>query len=83
MEHAQKQLAEYKQLIENECDVAQQKENDAEKIVSKLQLKLEKIVSILEQEVTSKQKLVIMKNPKKLMTNCSMHKEILMKKILN
>lgn len=59
MEHAQNQLAEYKQSLENKRAMERQKEIDAEKVVSDLQSKLEKFASTLEQETINKQKTVV------------------------
>jgi hypothetical protein len=59
MEHAQNQLAEYKKAVESECEIALQKEKEAEKIVAGLELKLEEVSLILEQEAASKQKLTV------------------------
>lgn len=59
MEHAQNQLAEYKKAVEYECEIALQKEKDAEKAIADLQLKVEELSIQLAQETANKQKLDI------------------------
>jgi chromosome segregation ATPase len=59
MEHAQNQLAEYKKVVESECEAALQKEKDAEKAVADFQLKLERLSCILEQEIANKHKITV------------------------
>lgn len=59
MEHAQNQLAEYKQTIENKCEATLQKERDTEKCATDSQLKLEILSAQLSQEIEYKQKLNI------------------------
>lgn len=57
MEHAQNQLAEYKQAVESERESALQKESEAEKSVADIKVKLEEVSVKLEQEVANNQKL--------------------------
>jgi len=59
MEHAQNQLAEYKQAIENDRELTMQKERDAEKSVLNIKQKMDDISITLEQAVTDKQNLNI------------------------
>jgi len=59
MEHAQNQLAEYKKAVESECEIALQKEKDAEKAVADLQLRFEELSFKLEQEIAEKQKIAV------------------------
>jgi hypothetical protein len=59
MEHAQNQLAEYKKTVQEECEIALQKEKDAKKAVIDLELKLTEISTRCAQEAASQQKLNI------------------------
>jgi hypothetical protein len=59
MEQAQNQLAEYKHAVESECEVALQRERNAEKSVTDIKLKLQELSVTLEQEIANKQKLNI------------------------
>mgnify|MGYP002359941691 CR=1 FL=1 len=59
MEHAQNQLAEYKKAVESECEAALQKEEEAVKLVTNIQLKYDELSYKLEQEVANKQKTAV------------------------
>lgn len=59
MEHAQNQLAEYKKAVESKCEIALQKEHEAEKLVNDLTLKREELSMQLSQEISNKQKLTV------------------------
>lgn len=59
IEHAQNQLAEYKEAVEYEREAALQKEHDAEKSVAEIKQKLVELTLVLEQETANKQKLNI------------------------
>lgn len=59
MEHAQNQLAEYKKAVESECEASLQKEKEAGKAVTNLELKLKEASLTLEQETASKQKIAV------------------------
>jgi chromosome segregation ATPase len=56
MEQAQNQLAEYKQTVESECEVARQKERDADKYVTDIKQKMAELTIALEHESSSRQK---------------------------
>lgn len=59
MEHAHNQLAEYKKVVESEHEAALQKEKEADKAVTELELKLNEVSLTLEQEIASKQKIAV------------------------
>lgn len=59
MDHAQNQLAEYKQAIENDRELTMQKERDAERSMLDIKQKMGDISALLEQTVADKQKLNI------------------------